>query len=186
MGWDRYIFDSFSLRGKTLGIIGFGRIGKQVADVFANLGMEILFYDVNFKFNLRYQRVKDLNKIAELSDFISIHASGNIQNTNLIDKAFLLNLNSKGAYLINTARGHLVNDQDILDSLASGKLLGYATDSLRGEFDPSPNKNFLNGNPIYQASLQNPNIKITPHVGGSTIDSLIKVDRFTLRLAAQN
>jgi phosphoglycerate dehydrogenase-like enzyme len=182
-GWNRYLYENYSLKDKTLGIIGLGRIGNQVARIFSNLGMKIIYYDIKHKFSFKYRRVPNLNSIAQFSDFISLHATASDLNEGLIDKTFLMNLNPNGSYIVNTARGLLVNEQDILESLYSGKLLGYATDSLRGEYQ-SPDK-FLSKNALWQASRENKNILISPHIGGSTIDSLVKVDRFCLRKAAK-
>jgi len=174
-GWNRYEYRTQSLTGKTLGIIGLGRVGTQVAKIFSNLNMNIIFYDSNVNIHSSYTRVVNLEDIAEQSDFISIHVSGVLLNKNLINRSFFSKLNSKGAYLINTARGFIVNESDLLDSIRNGKILGYAADVLVDEEGKS--NLWLSKNQIWQEMKSNSKIIVTPHIGGSTEDTLEKVDR---------
>lgn len=176
--WDRYEYRTESLSGKTLGIIGLGRVGTQVANVFHNLNMNVIFYDTNDSISTSYMRVTKLEKIAEQSDFISIHVSGVLSNKDLINRDFFSKLNPKGAYLINTSRGFIVNEPDLLRNLRNGKILGFAADVLVEE--EGKGNLWLGKNLIWQEMTLNHNIIITPHIGGSSADTLEKVDRFLI------
>lgn len=182
--WDRYQYKNQSLNGKTLGIIGLGRVGRQVARVFSNLGMTIIFFDSRrFKLS-RYRRVFSLNQIAEQSDFISIHVNGVVENKHLISREFLTHLKQSGSYIINTSRGLVVNEVDVVDSLTNGNLIGYATDVLDGENESD--LKWLSKNPLWKELISGGNLIVTPHIGGATVDSLLKVDQYVLKnLAAK-
>jgi D-3-phosphoglycerate dehydrogenase len=182
--WDRYEHSNNSLNGKTLGIIGLGRVGKQVARVFSHLGMKIIFFDSKKFMLTRYKRVPNLIQIAKRSDFITLHVNGIIENQNLIDKNFLKYLKPSGAYIVNTSRGLVVNEVDIVESLVTGNLIGYATDVLVGE--NSSEINWLSTNPLWKELKLNDKIIITPHIGGATTDSLIRVDSYVLKALSTN
>jgi lactate dehydrogenase-like 2-hydroxyacid dehydrogenase len=178
--WNRYEYVNESLNGKTLGIIGLGRVGKQVARVFLNLGMRIIFFDSKKFIFSRYKRVSNINQIAEQSDFITIHVNGVIENNNLIARDFLSHLKSSGSYIVNTSRGLVVNEVDIVESLTNGNLVGYATDVLDGEY--ASDLKWLNANPLWKKLNLDGKIVITPHIGGATVDSLIRVDNYVLKV----
>ncbi|MEY2827513.1 MAG: hypothetical protein RLZZ183_632 [Actinomycetota bacterium] len=182
--WDRYQYKNQSLNGKTLGIIGLGRVGRQVARVFSNLGMTIIFFDSRrFKLS-RYRRVFSLNQIAEQSDFISIHVNGVVENRHLISREFLTHLKQSGSYIINTSRGLVVNEVDVVAALTNGNLIGYATDVLDGENESD--LKWLSKNPLWKELISGGNLIVTPHIGGATVDSLLKVDQYVLKnLAAK-
>ena len=182
--WDRYAHGNESLNGKTLGIIGMGRVGTQVARVFSDLGMKIIFFDVKkIKFS-KYKKVSTIFKLAEQSDYITIHVNGNATNKNLIESQFLSHLKAEGSYLINTSRGLVVNEEDIIKSIKNGKLKGYATDVLINE--QTSDMKWLNDNPIWKEYRNEGKIIITPHIGGATKDSLIKVDNFILNALSRS
>ena len=183
--WDRYEYTNQSLNGKTLGIIGLGRVGKQVASVFSNLGMEIIFFDSKKYILTKYKRVISINQIAEQSDFITIHVNGVIENKNLITREFLKHLKTSGSYIVNTSRGLVVNEVDVVESLTKGNLIGYATDVLDGE--NTSNIKWLSTNPVWKELMRGGNLVVTPHIGGATIDSLLRVDSYVLKvLSASN
>jgi D-3-phosphoglycerate dehydrogenase len=178
--WNRYEFTNQSLNGKTLGIIGLGRVGKQVARVFSILGMKIIFFDTK-KYKLsRYRRVFSINHIAEQSDFITIHVNGVIENKNLIDREFLKHLKQSGSYIVNTSRGLVVNEVDVVESLTNGNLIGYATDVLDGE--NTSDLKWLSKNPLWKKLMLGGNLVVTPHIGGATTDSLLRVDNYVLKI----
>ncbi len=178
--WNRYEYVNESLNGKTLGIIGLGRVGKQVARVFSNLGMRIIFFDSKKYIFSRYKRVLNINQIAEQSDFITIHVNGVIENMNLIAREFLSHLKSSGSYIVNTSRSLVVNEVDIVESLTRGNLVGYATDVLEGE--NASDLKWLNANPLWKKLSFDGKLVITPHIGGATVDSLVKVDNYVLKV----
>lgn len=176
--WDRYKYRTESLSGKTLGIIGLGRVGTQVANLFHNLNMNVIFYDTNNSISTSYRRVTKLEEIAEKSNFISIHVSGVSRNKDLINTDFFGKLNPKGVYLINTSRGFVVNEPNLLSNLRNGKILGFAADVLVDE--EGKGSLWLEKNSIWQEMKLNHNIIITPHIGGSSADTLVRVDRFLI------
>ena len=178
--WNRYEFTNQSLNGKTLGIIGLGRVGKQVARVFSNLGMKIIFFDTKKYKPSRYRRVFSINHIAEQSDFITIHVNGVVENKNLIDREFLKHLKQSGSYIVNTSRGLVVNEEDVVESLTNGNLIGYATDVLDGE--NTSDLKWLSKNPLWKELMLGGNLVVTPHIGGATTDSLLRVDNYVLKI----
>ena len=178
--WNRYEYAKESLNGKTLGIIGLGRVGKQVARVFSSLGMKIIFFDSKKYMLSRYKRVFSINQIAEQSDFITIHVNGVIENKNLITSEFLKHLKSSGSYIVNTSRGLVVDEVDVVDSLTKGNLIGYATDVLDGE--NTSDLKWLSTNPLWKELILGGNLVITPHIGGATVDSLLRVDNYVLKV----
>jgi D-3-phosphoglycerate dehydrogenase len=178
--WNRYEYTNQSLNGKTLGIIGLGRVGKQVARVFSNLGMKIIFFDSKKYILSKYKRVFSINQIAEQSDFITIHVNGTDENKNLIDREFLKHLKQSGSYIVNTSRGLVVNEVDVVESLTKGNLVGYATDVLDGE--NTYGIKWLSTNPLWKELMRGGNLVVTPHIGGATIDSLLRVDNYVLKV----
>ena len=180
--WNRYEYTNQSLNGKTLGIIGLGRVGKQVARVFSNLGMKIIFFDSKKYILSKYKRVFFINQIAEQSDLITIHVNGVIENKNLISKEFLKHLKQSGSYIVNTSRGLVVNEVDVVESLTKGNLIGYATDVLDGE--NTHDLKWLSTNQLWKELMLGGNLVVTPHIGGATTDSLLKVDNYVLKVLA--
>ena len=178
--WNRYEYTNQSLNGKTLGIIGLGRVGKQVARVFSNLGMKIIFFDSKKYIFSKYKRVLSINQIAEQSDFITIHVNGVIENKNLITGEFLKHLKQSGSYIVNTSRSLVVNEVDVVESLTKGNLIGYATDVLDGE--NSSDVKWLSTNPLWKELILGGNLVVTPHIGGATIDSFLRVDNYVLNV----
>jgi D-3-phosphoglycerate dehydrogenase len=178
--WNRYEYTNQSLNGKTLGIIGLGRVGKQVARVFSNLGMKIIFFDSKKYILSKYKRVFSINQIAEQSDFITIHVNGTVENKNLINREFLQHLKQSGTYIVNTSRGLVVNEVDVVESLTKGNLVGYATDVLDGE--NTYDVKWLSTNPLWKELMRGGNLIVTPHIGGATIDSLLRVDNYVLKV----
>lgn len=178
--WNRYEYTNQSLNGKTLGIIGLGRVGKQVARIFSNLGMKIIFFDSKKYILSKYKRVFSINQIAEQSDFITIHVNGTVENKNLINREFLKHLKQSGSYIVNTSRGLVVNEVDVVESLTKGNLVGYATDVLDGE--NTYDIKWLSTNPLWKELMRGGNLVVTPHIGGATIDSLLRVDNYVLKV----
>jgi D-3-phosphoglycerate dehydrogenase len=157
------------LTGKTIGVIGLGLIGREVAARAHGLGMVVLGYDPYVADPPALIRQVDLPELLRESDFVSLHSAATPATENLIDAARLA-LMKPGAHLINTARGALVDERALLDALRSGHLAGAAADALRD--DP----------PTESPLLALENFYYTPHIGGTTRES---VERMAL-MAAQN
>ncbi|MEI9944801.1 MAG: phosphoglycerate dehydrogenase [Chitinophagaceae bacterium] len=159
--WMKEAKGSYELRGKTLGIIGYGNIGSQASVLAEALGMKVLFYDVETKLPLgNAVDAKTLKELVNKSDVITLHVPENAQTKNLVNKSLLKNF-KKGSILINYARGEVV-DLDALSKAIIDKHIGGAA------IDVYPWEPEKNGD-RFKTPLQDlPNVILTPHIGGST------------------
>jgi len=159
--WMKEASRSFELRGKTLGIIGYGNIGSQVSVLAEALGMRVLFYDIETKLPLgNAVDGKSLKEVLAKSDVVTLHVPETAQTNNLIGKA-QLKFCKKGAILINYARGEVVDLDALRKEILSGQIGGAAVDVFPWE----PEKN----GDRFETPLQDlPNVILTPHIGGST------------------
>jgi D-3-phosphoglycerate dehydrogenase / 2-oxoglutarate reductase len=151
------------LAAHTLGLVGYGQVGRRVAVRAAAFGMRVLAYDPFVDpATLRESGVEpaDLRELLAQSDFVSLHARATESNRGLIGRAEIASMRS-GAYLINTARDALLDEEAALDAIASGRLGGLALDVP----SPTPETGL---HPL----LAHPNVIITPHVGGATYETL--------------
>lgn len=160
-GWMKSADGSREIRGKTLGIVGYGHIGSQVSVLAESLGMKVNFFDVVKKLPLgNAQFQSGLHDLLKDSDFVTLHVPENASTQNMISKKEL-SLMKKGSYLINASRGTVVVIEDLVQSLNEGHLAGCAVDVFPVE--PSSNKD------QFSSPLQNlKNVILTPHIGGST------------------
>lgn len=146
---------SHSLSGKTLGIVGYGRIGRRVGQWAKMLGMHVIAYDV---IPLEGVEQVELDELLQRSDFITIHvplleSTRGMFNKNLFEKM------KDGVYLINTSRGAVINEEDLKHYLDSGKIAGAALDVYVNE--PNPDRELV----------EKENVIATPHIGSSTIEA---------------
>ncbi|HMO32218.1 MAG TPA: phosphoglycerate dehydrogenase [Lacibacter sp.] len=159
--WLKEAKGSFELRGKTLGIIGYGNIGSQVSVLAEAMGMKVIYYDILTKLPLgNASQVRHLKDLLAASDIITLHVPETAQTKNLISKAQLKHC-KKGALLINYARGEVVDLEALRKCILDGQIGGAAIDV----FPVEPEKN----GDRFQTPLQDlPNVILTPHIGGST------------------
>lgn len=159
--WQKDAKGSYELRGKTLGIIGYGNIGTQVSILAEAMGMRVKFYDVLTKLPLgNAEACKSLKELVATSDVISLHVPETAHTKNLISKGLLKNF-KKGSILINYARGEVVDIDALAKALQSGQLGGAAIDVFPWE----PERN----GESFTTPLQGlENVLLTPHIGGST------------------
>jgi len=159
--WMKDAKGSYELRGKTLGIIGYGNIGSQVSVLAEALGMKVIFYDIETKLPLgNAMDGKTLKEVLGKSDVVTLHVPETAQTKNLINKN-TLKLFNKGAILVNYARGEVVELDDLRKFIVDGHIGGAAIDVFPWE----PEKN----GDRFQTPLQDlPNVILTPHIGGST------------------
>jgi len=159
--WMKEAKGSYELRGKTLGLVGYGNIGSQVSVLAEALGMKVLFYDIETKLPLgNAQAAKSLKDLLAQSDIVSLHVPETPQTKNLINKNNIKQF-KKGAILINYARGEVVELPALAKALQEGLLSGAAIDV----FPVEPEKN----GDKFTTPLQGlPNVILTPHIGGST------------------
>lgn len=159
--WLKSAVGSREVRGKTLGLVGYGHIGSQVSVLAEALGMRVVYFDVIKKLPLgNSQPCRTLEELLQQSDFVSLHVPDTAQTRNMI-AAPELALMKKGAYLINASRGQVVRIQDLARALREGHLGGAALDVFPEE--PASN------NEKFTTELQGlANVILTPHIGGST------------------
>lgn len=163
-GWKRKT--GHELLEKTIGIVGLGRIGKEVAIRAKAFGMTPIGYDVYWdeKFATEHgvKRVATLDEIYAAADYISVHTNLTPQTRGMINAAAFAKM-KKGVLILNCARGEIVNTEDMVDALKSGQVGGYGTDVLDQE-PPQPD------HPL----LKLPNVVCTPHIGSRTYESVVR------------
>ena len=159
--WNKEAKGSFELRGKTMGIIGYGNIGTQLSVMAEAMGMKIKFYDIETKLPLgNASSVKSIKDLVSSSDIISVHVPETKQTKNLISKAVIKQF-KQGAILINYARGEVVDLEALSIAIKEKQVSGAAIDV----FPIEPEKN----GDKFTTPLQGlPNVILTPHIGGST------------------
>jgi len=167
--WLKKELERTELNGKTLGLIGIGRIGHELALRAKAFGMSVIAYD-KYVTSSDVASLVSLDEVYAKSDYISLHTPLTDETRGMINAASIAKM-KKGVYLINTCRGQVVVEQDIADALNSGKMASYATDVY--------NKEPPEGSPLLKA----PNVLMTPHLGASTEENLLRLgDSIVARL----
>jgi len=151
------------LHDKTLGIIGYGRLGKMVETLCKPLFKKIISVD----------KGDSLDELYKESDVVSLHVHVTDETKYMINKDLFGSI-KKDCYIINTSRGEIVNENDIVEGLESGIITGYGTDVIENEFDD------LTKSPIINAMNSGENIIVTPHVGGMTIEGQTKAYKYSI------
>jgi len=164
--WDYEPYVGHQIKGKTIGVIGYGRLGKIMCDLFSGWGVKLLATDP-------YERITTargvpLDELLEKSDVVFLHTHVTDETRGMVDEEFLSYM-KEGSYLINTARGELVDEDAIIKSIKSGHLKGYGTDVIKDEFG-----DFDNSKLVEFSINPNNNVVITPHIGGMTIEGQTK------------
>tara|TARA_Y100000592_G_scaffold91770_1_gene152399 strand:+ start:10618 stop:11556 length:939 start_codon:yes stop_codon:yes gene_type:complete len=164
--WDYEPYVGHQIKGKTIGVIGYGRLGKIMCDLFYGWGVKLLATDP-------YERITTargvpLNELLEKSDVVFLHTHVTEDTRGMVDEEFL-SLMKEGSYLINTARGELVDENAIIESIKVGHLKGYGTDVISDEFGDIENSKLVDF-----SMNPNNNVVITPHIGGMTIEGQTK------------
>lgn len=159
--WDKSAAGSHEVRGKTLGIVGYGHIGSQVSILAESLGLTVYFYDTVKKLSLgNAKAVNSLDELLAKVDFVTLHVPEAPENINMIGPR-QLSLMKKGSYLVNASRGSVVDIEALAEVIESGHIAGAAIDVFPHE--PASNKEkFIS--PLQGLS----NVILTPHIGGST------------------
>jgi D-3-phosphoglycerate dehydrogenase len=162
--WLKESTSCFEVRGKTLGIVGYGHIGSQVSILAEALGMKVIFYDVASKLTLgNAQASRSLDDLLKKSDIITLHVPGTPETKNLINSTRLKKM-KKEAVLINLSRGDVMDVWAVKEALMNKQLGGLAVDVFPEE--PKSNKD------LFASPLQGlPNVILTPHIGGSTVEA---------------
>ncbi|KAJ3314691.1 hypothetical protein HDV04_005697 [Boothiomyces sp. JEL0838] len=165
--WNKTSNNCNEVRGKTLGIVGYGHIGSQLGVMAEALSMRVIFYDTLALMPIgRAQPVNSLNELLEQSDYVSISISSETENKNLIGKGQIQKM-KKGAYLLNHSYGHAVDLDALAEAIKSGHLRGAGIDVFPEE--PVKSKEF-------KSVLQNVfNVILTPHYAPNTIETSIRI-----------
>ncbi|MBL0744407.1 phosphoglycerate dehydrogenase [Chryseolinea lacunae] len=169
--WDKSAKGSFEVRGKKLGLIGYGNIGTQLSVIAESLGMKVLYYDTEEKLSLGNAiKCKSMKEVLEQADVLSLHVDGRESNQNLIGpKEFALM--KKGVIFINLSRGHIVDIQALRENVLSGKVAGCAIDVF--PYEPVSNDE------EFMSELRGlPNTILSPHIGGSTSEAQENIGNF--------
>jgi D-3-phosphoglycerate dehydrogenase len=160
-GWDKSAIGSREVRGKTLGIIGYGNIGSQLSNLAEAMGMRVIYFDLTDK--LRHGNTEPVDSLEELlasSDVVTLHVPETPATANMIGERQIRHMKD-GAYLINNSRGTVVDLDALASALRDGKLAGAAVDVF-------PVEPASNADPFVSPLQGLPNVILTPHVGGST------------------
>jgi D-3-phosphoglycerate dehydrogenase len=161
--WDKKHYEGIELNGKTLGLVGFGRISREVAKRAYALGMNIIYTDLMGKaegFN-DYQYA-EFDEVIAKADFLSLHVPYSKERGSLIGKEQFAAMKD-GVYLINCARGGVVCEEALLEALNSGKVAGAGVDV----FEEEPTHN--------EALVNHPKVSVTPHIGAATLEAQARI-----------
>ncbi|KAK4050936.1 D-3-phosphoglycerate dehydrogenase 2 [Microbotryomycetes sp. JL221] len=169
--WNKVSNGCWEIRGKTLGIVGYGHIGSQLSVLAESMGMSVVYYDVVPIMPLGTARqIESLDDMLSLSDFVTLHVPELPETTNMMSEQQFSKMKD-GSYLINNARGKVVDIPALIKALQSGKLAGAAVDVFPHE--PASNgPNFGDSLNEWSSALRScNNVILTPHIGGSTVEA---------------
>lgn len=169
--WHREPNRGYEIKGKTVGIIGYGNMGNAFAQRLQGFEAEVIAYD-KFKqdYGNAYAVAVDLESIFKQSDIVSLHIPYMLENHHFVNAAFLGQF-KKPIYIVNTARGLVLNTSDLVDALKSGKVLGAALDVLEYEESSFEKLNLATPPEPLRYLLEAENTVLSPHVGGWTYES---------------
>ena len=168
--WDREGNRGYELKGKKVGIIGYGFMGQSFARKLAGFEVDVMAYD-KYKtgFSDTFAREVSMEEIVKHSDILSLHIPLTSETRQMVDDEYFFHF-KKPIFFVNTARGEIVNTQAVLNNLDTGKILGAGLDVLETEKFPA-----LGEQSWYKALKANEKVILTPHVGGWTFDSYRKI-----------
>ena len=167
--WNKSAAGAHEVRGLTLGIVGYGKIGSQLSDLAEAMGMRVIFYDVSHVLARGNARAVGFRELLETADVVTLHVDGKPQNRNLFGADEFAAM-KPGACFLNLSRGFVVDHEALAACLKSGKIAGAAIDVFPKE--PESGGGFT-------SSLQSlPNVILTPHIGGSTEEAQQNIGQF--------
>lgn len=162
--WEKSASGSFEVRGKTLGIIGYGKIGSQLSILAEALGLNVKYYDIEEKLALgNASQCHSLNELLESSDIISLHVDGRPENKHIIGDVEFSKMKD-GVVFVNLSRGHIVDIDALVKNVKNGKVHGVSVDVF-------PEEPLSNDNPFSSPLRGLRNTILTPHIGGSTLEA---------------
>ena len=162
--WNYEKYIGRQIKDFNLGVIGYGRLGKMMVHYGLAFGMKVYVYDPYQKVEIENVNQVNLNELLNNSDVISLHVHVTDETRKMINKDFIEKMKNN-SYLINTSRGELVDELEILKNLENGKLAGYGTDVIADEFNDIRQSKL-----IEYSKNEKYNIVITPHIGGMTYE----------------
>ncbi|MEZ5047724.1 MAG: phosphoglycerate dehydrogenase [Chitinophagaceae bacterium] len=176
--WDKTTTNSYEIRGKVLGIVGYGNIGSQLSVLAEAMGMQVVFYDLGDKLALgNAKRMNTLADVLKKADVVSLHIDGREENTCLIGKKEL-DMMKPGSIFLNLSRGHVVDYKALKKALLNKRIAGAAVDVYPDE--PIANQDG------FVSELQGlPNVILTPHIGGSTQEAQEHIGDFVAKKLIQ-
>ena len=176
--WDRNKYYGNELKGKSLGIIGYGRLGKMVAQYGKAFAMSVFAYDQNSFSSCNGIEFVDLDMLLSRSDVICLHLPLNKNTNGMLDENQFKKMKD-GVVFINTARGEIVDETALISALKSGKVSAAATDVLSDEV--SLDVDWLKNSKLANYARNNKNLIITPHIGGVTYESVEQTNIFIIQ-----
>ncbi|WP_443748729.1 phosphoglycerate dehydrogenase [Asticcacaulis solisilvae] len=169
--WDKSATGAHEVRGKTLGIIGYGAIGSQLSILAEAFGMRVIYYDIAEKLSLgNAKRYRSLDALLAEADVVSLHVDGRSENTNIFGAAQFARMKD-GALFINLSRGHVVDIEALAKAIDSKKIAGCAVDVF-------PEEPRTNDDPFQSALMGRRNTVLSPHIGGSTEEAQEAIAEF--------
>ena len=167
--WNKSAAGAHEVRGLTLGIVGYGKIGSQLSDLAEAMGMRVVFYDVSHVLARGNARAVGFRELLETADVVTLHVDGKPQNRNLFGAEEFAAMKD-GACFLNLSRGFVVDHEALAARLKSGKIAGAAIDVFPKEPESGA---------AFASVLQGlPNVILTPHVGGSTEEAQQNIGQF--------
>ena len=160
-----------------LGLVGYGRLGRRVANIAEAMGLTVNYYDPYV-----IGGAKDILELASSSDILSLHATSTEETRDLISETVLKRL-PKGAMVINTARGELLDTDTLVDLLETGHIFAAALDTIDREYEVDFEAT-LEKSRLLEYARSHDNLILTPHIGGSTLDAWKETQRQVLKKAA--
>jgi D-3-phosphoglycerate dehydrogenase / 2-oxoglutarate reductase len=172
--WDKSADHCYEIRGKKLGIVGYGNIGSQLSVLAESLGMQVYYYDVIEKLQLgNAKKCHSLDELLAISDIVTLHVDGRKENANIIGEREFALMKDKSIF-INLSRGHIVDINALVNNLKQGKFLGVAVDVF--PYEPKNNQEeFINELRGFD------NVILTPHIGGSTEEAQLNIADFVAK-----
>jgi D-3-phosphoglycerate dehydrogenase len=169
-GWTKSAAGSYEVRGKTLGIVGYGHIGTQIGVLAEQLGMQVVFHDIEAKLPLGNARqLPSLDALLEVADVVTLHVPETPETQDMIGAAQLAKM-KQGSHLINASRGTVVVIDALAEALKSGRIGGAAIDVF--PLEPQGNDSRFES-PLVGLD----NVLLTPHIGGSTLEAQVNIGR---------
>ena len=172
MAEKEFDFRSIELNGKTIGLIGCGRIGRKMAGFAKGFKMKVIAYDPYKSLEDAGLEQVEMEELLKRADIVSVHVALNDQTRKMINKSIFGKMKD-GVYFINTSRGDVVSEEALIEALQSGKVKAAGVDVISGE-DLIDKYNL----PLIKYSREHSNLIVTPHIAGATVESEYKAAKF--------